>query len=207
MRRIAQVCLSVLMFFTGVTMLAGPVMGGEISEEEALGYLEQALQSGFDPKVLNEGDMMTDDISTPLCDAISRGWTKMVDRLLQFPEVNVNKGSGVLLWSPLVVAILSQDIDMVNKLLHAPKINVNVRDYMGFTPLMYAAASIVDNPITPVNKEMVKLLLENGADVTADVAGQTVFDLLKPGRMDKRALENSTVTPEEMANFIRDCQK
>jgi len=69
------------------------------------------------------------------------------------------------------------DVEAVEAYL-ASGMDVNVKNNLGRTPLMGAAAAASDSPWYPKNAEIVKLLLKSGADVNAkDNDGNTALKM------------------------------
>lgn len=85
--------------------------------------------------------------------------------------------------APLIVAARQCQLDMV-KLLVEKGVDVNVRDCMGCTPLMLAAAQSKDSADARRYAPIVQFLIEHGADVNArdDDGGSVLFHAAKSPR-------------------------
>jgi len=95
---------------------------------------------------------------TPLILASSKGYTKIVEVLLEFtPEVNAKTSFGHA--TALLQAVSNEHIECA-KILLTKGANVNQGDKLGRTPLMDAAEN--------GNKEIMTLLIKNKADINGE---------------------------------------
>lgn len=110
-------------------------------------------------------------MSNLLIDYIKKGDVAKVKELLnQGVDPNFLHEEG---FTPLIYAIEYEHMAIVRELLSSPMINLNLEDYFGGTPLSYAA-----DMKGPLAEEIIKLLLEKGADTTKTYNGRTVREKL-----------------------------
>ena len=113
-----------------------------------------------------------DDIqNTALHIAAERGHTRMVELLLEHPEVQINIENHMG-WTPLCKAAFAGHVEVVRRLLARPELEVNLVDQDRQTPLFHAAST--------GNLETVRLLLSDPRTNTAignRPARHTAFDM------------------------------
>lgn len=106
------------------------------------------------------------DLYTPLMIAAFRGYTDIVNTLLEEGsrvDVRNKQGETALMW-----AVKGQRVAVVKRLIECDNSGVNFENNQGCTPLMYAASD--------GNVEIVRCLLEAGADVNAkNYRGETAL--------------------------------
>ena len=106
---------------------------------------------------------------------LAKGWKPSSPRIKNLTDLHLkNQGLGPrteLIKTPLIEAILKFDVASVNRLITQEKVDVNETDSIGTSPLKYAAA----NP----NKEILALLLKNGAQLGENVSGYDKAQLAK----------------------------
>ena len=161
--------------------------------ETALTYTLDNHESDKIAKVLlRKADInLQDDLgNSPLHLAIVKGKEKILDMLLE-KDVNVNvsgRQGTVKNISPLYAAVLKRREDLVKKLIKK-KAAPNIADSQGSFPLIDAVFQKVANP------EIVKMLLENGAEVNKkNVDGATALIY---------AASNQDITPEVRQTIVK----
>ena len=102
------------------------------------------------------------------------------DRVMSGPDSEVKDFLSTINVDSLIKAIQSSDVDGVEKALEDERIDVNIRDDIGYTPLMYAAAR--------GNLQIIDLLLNKGARVDVVSKKPSGYDRYNDGNFGDNAL-------------------
>ncbi len=102
------------------------------------------------------------------------------DRVMSGPDSEVKDFLSTINMDSLIKAIQSSDVDGVEKALEDERIDVNIRDDIGYTPLMYAAAR--------GNLQIIDLLLNKGARVDVVSKKPSGYDRYNDGNFGDNAL-------------------
>ncbi|CAL4064028.1 unnamed protein product [Meganyctiphanes norvegica] len=136
--------------------------------------------------LVNTGGQAAKALGEDLYDAAIKGDLPAVQRLAgrgpQCKDVNTATHNGNANWTPLIAAAFKNQTQVVKFLLESCKSDMNIQDFIGRTALYLAAQYN--------NKEIFKLLLQNGADATiksndGDTAGDRS---LQHGFMDRNLM-------------------
>jgi ankyrin repeat protein len=164
--------------------------GDNETEDEMLARVQKIYDEDRDINELNKADRKG---KTPLHYASEKGYSSVVEDLIQYTAVEINKIREKTGKTALHYASENGHWEVVEKLLTGPDIKVNIQDNKGKTPLHYAYhkrdAVVID------------YLLRNGGDLTIrDKRGKTPVDyrrdldtisgLLRPGSSINAPLHN-----------------
>jgi ankyrin repeat protein len=119
--------------------------------------------------LLNQGvayDTNFEEIGTPLYLAIQLGYSRIINALLQKPDINLNRQTPAKV-SYLTLSIGVEDYLTARKLIEKG-VNPNAESEEGITPLL--AACFAD----PINAEFVQFLIKQGADINQRIKGLNI---------------------------------